>query len=277
MIGSNRVECRRREAPAASLPLELWGRIFELLWIKTDGSRVTEEGAQHTSSVRLVCKAFAQEAAAAAVCLRPAAMKDTDKWHAHFPNLQVLSLCRIKDRPCTVTDVELLPLLTLTGLTSLNIDGCAHVTDNGLQHLQSLTNLRSLSLNYCHRITCKGLQHLQQLVYLTDLSLDWCGELGNSSMEALKPLTSLRHLSLSECKLTDRTVGTLQHLSSLSTLDISRNWMITDAGLKPLANLKALAWLDLTCCYELTRQGADVLRNSIGAIIVPYTANRMTF
>jgi Leucine-rich repeat (LRR) protein len=145
-------------------------------------------------------------------------------------------------RPGLVWDVG--PLGTLTGLTTLNLEGTG-LADVG--PLGTLTGLTTLELSECEGLTDIG--PLGTLTGLTTLYLNSCK--GLTDVGPLGILTGLTTLALSDCKgLTD--VGPLGTLTGLTTLNLAGTGL-TDVG--PLGTLTGLTTLYLSDCEGLTDVG----------------------
>ena len=86
---------------------------------------------------------------------------------------------------------------------------------------------------------------------LTSLDLS-CTRLQEASLAKLHTLHKLRNLYLNgfslELCISDAGMAHLSSLLSLERLSSRSNWLISNAGLKPLLGLPRLAYLDFTGC-----------------------------
>uniref|UniRef100_A0A061SG64 F-box/LRR-repeat protein 15-like leucin rich repeat domain-containing protein n=1 Tax=Tetraselmis sp. GSL018 TaxID=582737 RepID=A0A061SG64_9CHLO len=238
------------------LPREVWRYVFGKLWLRSDGTVMEEEGARDTSSVRLVCRTFAEDAAAVAVCIRPsgiltgAASSPLNKFHG----VKALSFRRIKPRPRSVTNADVAAVGRLSSLTSLDLGGCAQVTDVGLDALRSLTQLTQLNLSFCHRITASGLASLAPLSGLKRLNLEWCG-IPDDGINALQGLTSLETVNLSDCSISDAGVSALAALPSLRRLEVSCNNTLSVSAMESLRKATGLSFVHRNSSWGMLTAG----------------------
>jgi len=126
-------------------------------------------------------------------------------------------------------------------------------TDAGLALLKPLNNLESLRCDFCS-IKGPGLASLTRFKKLRYLSVAF-GEIDSNQLESLQKLQSVQGLNLRDSKLNDKALMQISKMPSLDNLDIKGNPRITDAGIKYLANLKHLSYLNLTECYKVTPDG----------------------
>jgi hypothetical protein len=138
----------------------------------------------------------------------------------------------------------------LSGLKHIDFNE-TDLTDLDLVHLKSLKNLAFLSLNKT-LIKGPGLADLRELNNLLFLNLN-----GNSiepgSVKSLTAFPLLNHLELSHCAITDRDLLDVGKIKSLVELNLSFNNGITDKGIKCLAGLKNLSYLDLDQSHTTAR------------------------
>jgi F-box/leucine-rich repeat protein 14 len=79
-------------------------------------------------------------------------------------------------------------------------------------------------------------------------------------------LPSLTHLNLMCNRLTDEGCAHFEHLSALTTLNLSMNPLITDKTLSVLAQLTNLQSLNLNYCKLLSSDGLSILSKSLTSL-----------
>lgn len=146
-------------------------------------------------------------------------------------------------------------------LSTLNLSRCRHLNASGIAQLRPLKSLRHLVLTGC-RVNDDGVREISRLTGVRTLNLSDCSQVG-SGVSTLSLLTELRTLSLSRCtKLSDTCLGGIGHISSLTALDISFCWEITDSGVAALCPLRGtLKDLSLSWCPKITDAGLKLLSN----------------
>jgi Leucine Rich repeats (2 copies) len=77
----------------------------------------------------------------------------------------------------------------------------------------------------------------------------------DKGIENLTVLKNLKELNLSSCDITNDIFPILVHFPKLESLNLSYCPRISDAGLKPLRELKKLVFLDLQGCSRISRGG----------------------
>lgn len=131
-------------------------------------------------------------------------------------------------------------LLPLTNLYSLTLDYCHGVTDDGIAKLAALPELESLSLTDCS---------------LSDEGMPWscaccvtCFTNGAHTLAAgmrhISQITGLKRLVVScegqEPWLSDEGLASIATLSSLGTLVLAGQELVSDAGAECIAAIKPL-------------------------------------
>ncbi|KAL0046320.1 hypothetical protein WJX82_009131 [Trebouxia sp. C0006] len=140
-----------------------------------------------------------------------------------------------------LTDEGVACLQGLTALTILNMHGCEVITSRGIQSICALTNLQHLNLALCNRAA--GLQHIAGLAQLEHLNLGWCTSITDEDMKGLQHLTTLSNLQLSRTKVSDKGLLYLQGLHQLKRLGL-QGTAVTGTGMPvvgALSGLQALA------------------------------------
>jgi hypothetical protein len=169
---------------------------------------------------------------------------------------------------CSLTDVGVTALVSLTALKSLSLWHCGvyrHLTDLGVAALASLTQLTSLNLGHCYRLTDVGVTPLVSLTGLTSLNLHNCYEMTDEGIMALAlVLTNLTSLELAFCHITVVGVTALAGLAALTSLDLGWNTNVTDEEIIVLATvLTRLTHLELSV-YNITDAGVTALAGLTG-------------
>jgi len=152
-------------------------------------------------------------------------------------DLQILRLNKL-----TFKESELEYLSGLTGLQRLEVDS-SDVSDKGLKAIAKLPNLVYLNLSRT-LITGKTLGDLAPLKKLTDLELGH-NAICNGNLDGVASIQSLRALRIQACQLHDRDLESISHLKNLESLTMHENKMITDNGIKCLAKMPKLEYLDI--------------------------------
>ncbi|CAD7697650.1 unnamed protein product [Ostreobium quekettii] len=149
----------------------------------------------------------------------------------------------------------LTPLLCLTALSSLDLQGCSSVNDATLRVVGKLASIDCLQLSRCEKVTGRGVRHLAPLSRLESLSLGQCHRVDDEGLEALHDLTRMSALTLSGClQLTDGGIASLSRLSRLQLLDVSGCERLCGVGLGALGG-SPLKVLNLGGCSGLTDEG----------------------
>ena len=151
-----------------------------------------------------------------------------------------------------VDDDGIQRLTALTNLTALRFS-LTRATDTGVKAFSTLTGLQSLNLNGCSRITMMGSRWITGLTRLTDLSLCGCGGVAKSfDGQFLENLLCLAKLALANNdRLTDEGLMTVTKLTNLAVLDLRNCANITWLGLTHLAPLRFLTRIEFQGCPEL--------------------------
>lgn len=151
---------------------------------------------------------------------------------------------------CEEINDEALHHLKKLPLSSLRLANCYKITDGGLVNLKELP-LTFFSISGSN-ISGRGLTNVIDLP-LTSLDLSTCPLLRDSELKNFKnlPLTSLN------LSLTPISIGLthLQKIVSLTYLDISMCNHMTDEHLLNLGHLPSLTSLNLSRCFLVTRMG----------------------
>jgi len=106
----------------------------------------------------------------------------------------------------------------ITSMEKLNISHNDSLTSAGLLNLCYLTNLQCLSMKYCPGVTSAVMQSIaNNNIALIDLDISWCN-IEDSCLKAVSKITSLKTLNISRNvrlrSLTDLT-------RNLAELDLS--------------------------------------------------------
>lgn len=157
-----------------------------------------------------------------------------------------------------VDDMSLRALHHLTALSCLSLQLCEGVQDEGIAALlQRTTGLTRLNLGGCAALTPTGLAAVAGLSRLTDLDLGFTG-LTDEGVAALAPLTALTRLNLqdNDDHLTGAGLDALPSLTWLSLIECRR---VNDAGIAALGALTRLSHLDLDGCDRVSKAGVRAL------------------
>eukprot|EP00808_Paulinella_micropora_P019841 g31093.t1 len=164
--------------------------------------------------------------------------------------LSSLSSTKISDAMLALLNEAAFPL------ESLELAGCQALTDRGLQQLAGMSNLTSLNLEMCSRLT--NVDSLLTLP-LTSLRLHACSAIPPEKLAKLSELLRtprLTHLQLSSTNLNDQVLNKLcQSWSHAVSLDVSGCTEITDRSIRSLERLSSLQELCLQELPHLTDAG----------------------
>ena len=191
----------------------------------------------------------------------------------------------------TVTNEQVLELSDLTGLTELNLNGCAGVTTEGLVAVSGLTALSSLSISSCdvtdevlravstaltildisgcRRVTFEGLRTLRNLTALTTLDISGCHDVKDEGLRAVSgALTALTTLDISSChSVTSEGLRAVSSLTALTSLRMTYCKTVTDEVLRAVSTaLTALTSLDISGCKNLTNESLRTLSSFIALV-----------
>lgn len=149
------------------------------------------------------------------------------------------------------------------------------ITDSGVAGLKTLTNLEALIISRDNSTgkTCFSLP-LANLVLL-EIS---CHDLDHATFPQIAHFRKLQILDLCRTNIDDTCLNAVGQLKALTYLDISDNKKITDRGLKTIASLKNLKFLDLRRT-SVTVEGVCQLKvNPPKVVVLPgykYSASEM--
>ncbi|CAD7700865.1 unnamed protein product [Ostreobium quekettii] len=149
----------------------------------------------------------------------------------------------------------LAPLLGLTALRSLDMQGCGSLNDATLRVVGRLSSLTSLQLSHCKKVTSRGAAHLTALTDVVILALGGCHRIDDAGLEAISSLTHIRTLVLSELlEITDAGLERLEGMVELQTLDLSGCEGLRGTGFCALGRVP-LTSVSLGGCVGLADEG----------------------
>eukprot|EP01111_Echinosteliopsis_oligospora_P017472 TRINITY_DN7585_c0_g1_i1.p1 TRINITY_DN7585_c0_g1~~TRINITY_DN7585_c0_g1_i1.p1 ORF type:complete len:500 (+),score=57.37 TRINITY_DN7585_c0_g1_i1:167-1666(+) len=152
----------------------------------------------------------------------------------------------VDDGWLTITHGEMAPTLQ-----HMDFSG-SHITDKGLQHLNLLPELMSINTSSCDSITGSFLTTIPD-VPLTTVNFERCRGLNiTQALINLAHFTTLRSLNISTCSdVNDDSIHHIQHLTTLTHLDISNN-NITATALQSISSLHQLSHLSMAQCTNIS-------------------------
>jgi eukaryotic-like serine/threonine-protein kinase len=175
-----------------------------------------------------------------------------------------------------IDDGGLEQIARISSLKRLTVEGKS-LSDRGLACLARLKNLESLTVQNI-KLSGEGVRPLAQLPHLSRLCLaaDSASEIKNSALKTIsESLPDLTALKLESTQLTDEGLACLSNFRKLSRLSLSFSPRITDKGLKYVAGLKNLKWLNLNGT-EVTDQGLKTLSSLQGLEQIFFWHTRVT-
>lgn len=172
-------------------------------------------------------------------------------------NLKGADLQALKLNKLTFKEDDLKYLTEMTGLKRIELDS----TDVGDQGLKTIAKLPSLVYITLARslVTGKTLADLAPLKQLTDLQLGH-NAISDGNLNGVTSIQSLKVFQVQSCQLKDKDLEPIGHLKNLESLTLHENKKITDNGLKYLAKLPNLHYLDVGQT-SITINGLKVLKN----------------
>ncbi len=179
----------------------------------------------------------------------------------HLTQLTHLSLQTYR----AVDDVFIENLSQFSHLIDLDLDGCDYVFDHHLEQLANLAHLRSLNLAASVRVTDDGVPYIITMKDLVYLNLAGT-RVSDHGILAFSALPKLKELLLCRCNITDAGLKNLAFLKNLEFIDLSYCENITDKGLLHLKNIDTLKIVDLSYCENMTEQGIEKLLPQIQVI-----------
>jgi len=194
------------------LPVEMWEQIINNI------HKVTE-----LKKIALVSKLFYNLAHAnlwAATVLKLKQIDDLSKI-THYP---IHHLKIISSNVCE--DEHLLEISKVHSIRLLDIRDNPSVTDAGLVHLTALDHLTCLNIRRCHKVTAHGLTAISKL--------------------------PLQELYARDCKFNGEHLIAISTITTLQKLDLYGNEDISEADLSHLVALKALWYLDIGRCSNIS-------------------------
>jgi hypothetical protein len=152
-------------------------------------------------------------------------------------DLQILRLSKL-----TFKDSELKYLTGLSGLQRIELDS-TDINDEALKTIAKLPNLVYLTLART-LVTGKTLADLAPLKKLTDLQLGH-NLLCKGNLNGAAALPSLRTLRVQACQLRNKDLESISRIKTLESLTLHENKLLSDDGVKHLAKLTNLEFLDI--------------------------------
>lgn len=172
-------------------------------------------------------------------------------------NLKGTDLQALKLNKLTFKEDELKYLTGMTGLKRIELDS-TDVGDQGLKTLAKLPNLVYITLARS-LVTGKTLADLAPLKKLTDLQLGH-NAISDGNLDGVAAIQSLKAFRVQSCQIKDKDLEPISRLKNLESLTLHENKKITDNGLKYLAKMTKLEYLDLGQT-SITLNGLKVLKN----------------
>lgn len=167
-------------------------------------------------------------------------------------DLQVLRLNKL-----TFNQSDLQYLTGLTGLQRIELDS-TDVDDKSLKILAKLPNLVFISMTRS-LVTGKSLADLAPLKKLTVLQLGH-NALCDGNLKGVAVITSLKALRSQACQLRDKDLEPIGLLKGLESLTVHENKSLTDKGIRYLAKMPNLHYLDIGQT-SITASGIKSLKN----------------
>lgn len=167
-------------------------------------------------------------------------------------DLQVLRLNKL-----TFNQSDLQYLTGLTGLQRVELDS-TDVDDKSLKILAKLPNLVFISMTRS-LVTGKTLSELGPLKKLTTLQLGH-NAICDGNLNGVAAITSLKALRIQACQLRDKDLEPVGELKALESLTVHENKSLTDKGIKYLAKMPNLHYLDVGQT-SITASGIKSLKN----------------
>ncbi|WDE99253.1 hypothetical protein PQO03_15565 [Lentisphaera profundi] len=159
---------------------------------------------------------------------------------SNIPSMKKLKQLSIAS--CTqIQGLGIVELAKSNTITQLHLPHM-HLDDKDVAPLEKMTQLEYLSL-HSNDITTASIQYLRTLKKLKWLYLKGV-KIAPEDCQYIAGLSSLKELSLTFTRLDERHLNILSVLPDLKSLRI-RNSNITDKDLYPIANFKALRYLQL--------------------------------
>jgi hypothetical protein len=199
----------------------------------------------------------------------------TDGFSGHLEELRSMPSLRSLQLPCRYAEraVDATALCTLTGLTSLVLEGVEDEAGEWVLELGGFTMLTSLHLRHC-TVTDADVLAVGTLTALTTLILFTCVNVTDVSVAALSELTGLTVLGFAGCNLTNVAVGALSGLTGLTALNLS-GCNVTDVAMGTLSGLTGLTVLSLGGC-KVTDVGVGVLSGLTGLTMLSLSGCNVT-
>lgn len=141
-----------------------------------------------------------------------------------------------------ISDAAVEEISRLRTLKSLVLDDTS-VTDESLASLKRLPQLEHLVLS-SDALTDDGLRTVRQIPSLTSFHIR-SDRLTNRALYGLEGFGRLSSLGIGGAQITDAALDPLAQLPGLTSLTLSNNASVTDAGLKRIGALVKLEWLNL--------------------------------
>eukprot|EP00210_Caulerpa_lentillifera_P003398 g3242.t1 len=143
------------------------------------------------------------------------------------------------------------------------------VTDASFEIIARITGLTELDLGECHGLSGRGLIGLKSFhKTMQKLSLERT-MVGIEAIQEIVKYKNLHTLNLRNCsEIDDFCLLFLSHVTTLTTLNVSKLYNITDDGVRHLMQLPNLTSLDLSYC---TRLGGNWISSSSSSVHLKLT------
>ena len=175
------------------------------------------------------------------------------------PNAWCLSLIHLDISDCGLNDRVLVSIVSQTALLqNLYLRRNPELTDNGLKWVGAkCPRLKEISVCECQQITNHGIEFLVERLNsnLKYLSMAKCFLVTDKAIKYIAlHCPKLRYLNIRGLnQLSDKSMDYLSRCQRLRSLDISKCYLITDAGITVVAlNCSALRRLSIRGCSKLT-------------------------
>jgi len=171
----------------------------------------------------------------------------------------------------SITDSSLPAIAAQKNLHFVTFDDTA-ITDSGIAYLRMLHDLLELHVDRT-RLTDRGMPYIAAIKSLRTLSLKGTA-VTDDGVRAISNL-QLRALFLSGTAVTDETLKTVAAMKSLQTLSFASCRGITGSGIKYLAELPTLQYLDFENC-SLSNEGIESVSQLKHLLALEFGRTRVT-
>lgn len=174
---------------------------------------------------------------------------------ALLPKLQDLSLAFCRD----ITDSGVVEIARVGTLRAIFVSGCSALTDKSVSALAARA-LERAAFDGCTNLTARTATVLATCRTLVELNLSQTASVDDAGAKALSKLPALKSLGLAECMVSDEGLRYIADMAKLEVLILSKSPQVTRKGLALLTKCFGLRHLQVNDCPNLDEEDITWLK-----------------